>query len=200
MKQIIVGVSGASGSILAIRVIEELLRKEVEVSLVVTAAGLLTATEELGSPYGRIQRWEEHFGEQNFPGRLQIYSNKNFFAPFASGSHLTDGMVIVPCSMGTLAAVALGLADNLLRRAADVVLKERRRLVIVPRETPMSPIHLRHQLTLAEMGAIIFPPIPAWYMRPKSLDEVEIIMVGRILDALGIANSYPRWGDSSKGS
>lgn len=159
-----------------------------EVDLVFSRAALLTASEELGSHYGRAQHWIE--GLSN----VHLYSPNDFTAPFASGSNRRDGMAIVPCSMGSVAAIRLGLADNLLRRAADVMIKERRPLVLVPRETPLSPIHLENMLELARLGVQILPPMPAWYLKPQTLEEVEDAVVGRLFDALGLpADFCMRW-------
>ena len=124
---------------------------------------------------------------------MSIHSIADFGSPIASGTFLTHGMVVIPCSMATLAAIATGLSDNLLRRAADVILKERRRLILVPREAPLSSIHLQHMLTLSNMGAVIVPPQPAWYTFPKTIGDVEDHIVGRVLDMLGIHTQYARW-------
>lgn len=193
MDRIIVGVSGASGIILALRTIVAVIEAGFEVDLVLSKAALLTAKEELGPSFARAGGFIEvlpHMAQE----RVTIHPINNFAASIASGSYKTQGMIIVPCSMATLAAVALGMSDNLLRRAADVILKERRKLVLVPRETPLSAIHLQHMLSLTQMGAVIVPPVPAWYTMPKTLEDVEKFIVGKALDAFGINNSlYPGW-------
>ena len=177
MAEIVVGISGASGIVLGHRTIQVLTALGHRVHLILSRAALFTAQEEMGSDFATPERFVSALlPEQR--DRLTLH-----------------GMAIIPCSMGTLAAVAMGLSDNLLRRAADVTLKERRRLVIVPRETPLSEIHLDNMLRLTRMGGIIVPPMPAWYTKPRSLRDVEDFVVGRVLDLLGIdAKLYPRWG------
>jgi 4-hydroxy-3-polyprenylbenzoate decarboxylase len=127
-----------------------------------------------------------------------VYAPNDFAAPFASGSHLFDAMVVIPCSMGTLSGIACGSSDTLITRAADVCLKEKRRLIVVPRETPLSLIQMRNMVSVAEAGAVILPACPAFYSRPKSLDDLVDVLVGRVLDLLGVENDlYRRWeGDA----
>jgi 4-hydroxy-3-polyprenylbenzoate decarboxylase len=135
----------------------------------------------------------ERYGAR--PGQLTVFGREDWMAPVASGSNPPDAMVICPCSMGTLAAVAQGLADNLIERAADVMLKERRPLVLVPRETPLSTIHLENMLRLSRAGAVIVPPAPGFYTRPESIGDLVDFVVARILDQLQIPNELsPRWG------
>ena len=156
----IVGISGASGSALAERTISALLEREVPVIATCTNAGRMVWQEEMETPFNSaVAQWEEspHF---------TYHAIGDLKAPIASGTTRTSGMVIVPCSTGTLAAIAHGLSSNLLQRAADVCLKERRRLVVVPRETPLSPIHLENMLALARLGVTVLPPEPAFYLRP----------------------------------
>lgn len=194
MKQIIVGISGASGIILGWRAIDVLTSMGHTVHLVLSRAALLTAGEELGPQFATSKKFLSQLpiDQQSF---VRLHRIEDFTAPIASGSFPVDGMIIVPCSMGTLAGVAVGLADNLLRRAADVVLKERRRLIIVPRETPLSEIHLKNMIKLTRMGAILLPPTPAWYTHPNSLRDIEDFIVGRALELLGVdASLYPKWG------
>ena len=129
------------------------------------------------------------------PGQLQVFGREDWMAPVASGSSPADAMVVCPCSMGTLAAIAQGLADNLIERAADVMLKERRPLILCPRETPLSTIHLENMLRLSRAGAVIVPPAPGFYTRPHSIDDLVDFVVARILDQLGVPNEVsPRWG------
>ena len=136
------------------------------------------------------------YGEGVTRGSFVVHSNRDLGAKLASGSQRCEGMAIVPCSMKTLAAVAHGLSRNLIERAADVMLKERRRLVLVPRETPLSLMQLRNMVTCAEAGATILPAMPAFYQRPKSLDDLATFMAGKILSALGFEHElYPRWKD-----
>ena len=192
MQTVIVGISGASGIILAEKTIRVLLNLGLHVDLVITSAALATAKQELNK--ATPKKLMAGFVGEN----VTLHGLYDFAASIASGSYKAHGMVIVPCSMSTLAAVATGLSDNLLRRAADVCLKERRPLVLVPRETPFSAIHLRHMLTLTEMGAHMVPPVPAWYNLPKSLSDVEDFIVGKVLDCLKLPHSlYPAWPLSS---
>ena len=193
MSEIVVGISVASAIILGHRLVEVLAKLQYRVHLVLSRAALYTALEEMGPEYATAERFYESFAPEL---RQYILPQKigDFGAAIASGSHHTAGMVVVPCSMATLAAIAMGLSDNLLRRAADVTMKERRRLIIVPRETPLSEVHLDNMLRLTRMGGVILPPVPAWYTRPQTLHDMEDFIVGRILDLLGIdANLYPRW-------
>jgi 4-hydroxy-3-polyprenylbenzoate decarboxylase len=130
-----------------------------------------------------------------YPGGLRVYGEKEWFAPAASGSNPAAAMVVCPCTMGSLAAIAHGLADNLIERAADVMLKEHRPLVLVPRETPFSLVHLRNMTQLAEAGAVILPANPGFYHRPETVAQVVDFVVARVLDQLGLANDLlPRWG------
>jgi 4-hydroxy-3-polyprenylbenzoate decarboxylase len=134
-------------------------------------------------------------------GSLRVFGREDWMAPVASGSNPADAMAVCPCSMGTLGAIAAGLADNLIERAADVMLKERRPLVLVPRETPLSAIHLENMLKLARAGAVILPPVPAFYTRPDSVGAIVDFVVARVLDQLGVANDLvARWGVRDAGS
>lgn len=192
MGPVVVGISGASGTILGLKLVKRLVDLKEKVHLVVTPDALLTASIELGKECGHIDGILSSV-DRSFVTALKI---KDFTADIASGSFQTKGMCIVPCSMSTLAAVALSMGDNLLRRAADVTLKERRPLVIVPREAPFHAVHLEHMLKLTQMGAVIHPPIPAWYMVPKSLDEMEDFLVNRIVDGLKLPQDYTRWSSN----
>ncbi len=183
-KRIIVGITGATGSAYGIRLLEELRAlKGWETHLVLTDAGVLNAHQELGMKRKDIERLAH-----------RAYHPKDVGAAIASGSFLTEGMVIAPCSMKTLAAVAHAHADDLVSRAADVVLKERRRLVLLPREAPLNLAHLRNMLQVTEMGGVIFPPVPAFYARPKSIDDLVAHTVRRALDLFGIHSpKLARW-------
>jgi len=193
MEKILVGVSGASGVVLAYLATRQLLQLGFIVDLVLSTRAIQTASYELGKNLSTGKQWLATFPD-NLADRLTVWSNKNFYAPFASGSSLYYGMLVIPCSMATLAAISMGISDNLLRRAADVMLKERGHLVIVPRECPLSPIHLEHMLKVSQLGGVIVPPTPAWYTHPKTIEEVNLTIVGRCLDALKISNTlYPRW-------
>jgi 4-hydroxy-3-polyprenylbenzoate decarboxylase len=175
MTRVVVGITGASGAIYGVRLLERLREAEVETHLVATRWARVTIEHETGRPFGDVKELAH-----------AVYGEGDQAAPISSGSFRTDGMVIVPCSTKTLAAIATGFAHNLVCRAADVVLKERRRLVLCVRETPLHAIHLRNMLTLADMGAVIAPPTPAFYHRPESLDDVVDQTVLRLLDQLGI--------------
>ncbi|MDR3623666.1 MAG: UbiX family flavin prenyltransferase [Chlamydiales bacterium] len=193
MDRIVIGVSGASGIILAYKAVQAVVRAGYFVDLVISKAAFMTARQEMGQGFGSSAGFIESF-DDDIQKNLTVHSINNFGASIASGSYKVRGMLVIPCSMATLAAIAIGLSDNLLRRAADVSLKERRPLVIVPREAPLSSIHLEHMLTLSRMGAVIIPPVPAWYNLPKTLDDVENFVVGKTLDGLGIKHDlYPVW-------
>lgn len=178
---IVVGVTGASGAVLAQRCIQALLDRGREVVVVCTSAGAVVWQQELGAPF---KHWMQKTGCKSF-------SINDVAAPIASGTFPTGGMAVVPCSMNTLAAIAHGLSGNLLERAADVTLKERRRLVVVPRETPLSPVHLRNLLAVAELGVTVLPPMPHFYARPERVDQVVDHIVGRVLVAVGVDASLP---------
>lgn len=192
MARFVVGVTGASGTRLAHLVIDHLTRLDHNVELVISRDAPMTILQEMGEAYSSPQKFLQTFSHQQ-QERIALHQINDFEAPIASGSYKHDGCLIVPCSMATLGAIAHGIADNLIRRAADVTLKERRKLVLVPRETPLHEIHLENMLRLCRMGACIFPPEPAWYMRPKTLEEMEEFMVSRILDQLGIDIGALRW-------
>lgn len=178
---IVVGITGASGAVLALRCIQALLDRGREVMAVCTAAGAVVWQQELDSTF---KHWV-----QKTP--CKTFSIGDIAAPIASGTFPTGGMVVVPCSMNTLAAIAHGLSGNLLERAVDVTLKERRRLVLVPRETPLSPIHLRNMLTVADLGVTVIPPVPHFYARPQRVDEVVDHIVSRVLVAVGVEETMP---------
>jgi 2,5-furandicarboxylate decarboxylase 2 len=183
-KRLIVGVTGATGAVYGLEILKSLRELDAwESHLVLTDAGALNAWHELGMK------------RKDFEGFARIaYHSKDIAAAIASGSFLTEGMVIAPCSMKTLAAVAHAHADDLVSRAADVVLKERRRLVLLPRETPLNLAHLRNMLAVTEMGGIIFPPVPAFYAGPKSIDEMVAHTVARVLDLFGVHSpTLARW-------
>jgi len=179
----VVGVSGASGAVLARRCVEMLLARDLPVSLVVTSVAAQIWQEELGcSLTESLMAWGE---------RVRYYPAEQMRSPLASGSHPTAGMIVIPCSMATVSAIAHGSATTLLTRAADVCLKEGRRLVIVPRETPLSAIHLENLLRLARLGVRIVPPVPAFYTNPASVADLVDCIAGRALDALGISDGLP---------
>ena len=194
MKKIIVGITGASGSIFAHRFITSLLSLGHEVNLVVTPSGKSVCLYELEKNY------EEMIDEyQTLKGQFDAYSNDDFFSKIASGSYKADAMVIIPCSMGTVSKVANGISDNLLTRAADVMIKEQRRLMLITRESPLSSIHLENMLKLSRIGVTIMPPVPAFYNKPKTLDDSINLSVGRMLESLDIENPFHKiWGESNE--
>lgn len=193
MKRYIVAMSGASGAPYALSVMEELLGQGHEVHLIVTEAAWRVLLEE--------HDWEVTKREQNFverydhlSGRLVYHPIRDIGASIASGSFQVDGMVVVPCTMGTLAKIATGISSSLLERAADVMLKERKPLILVPRETPLSSIHLENMLKLSRLGVQIVPPMPGFYHRPSSLQDMIRFVSGKILDQLGVPHQlYKRW-------
>lgn len=193
MGRYVIGVTGASGIILAKRTIEALLEANCDVELVLSKNALLTAKIELSLE----EALEEHFVaiiESKHKERLTLHSIEAMADRIASGSFQTEGMIVVPCSMATLAALRIGLSDNLLRRAADVTLKERRPLILVPREAPLSTLHLENMHQLSSYGATILMPVMTWYHHPKSKEEMEDFIVGKILDLIKIPHSlYCRW-------
>ena len=194
---IAVGITGASGAIYAVRTVAALLSRGCRVELVASDFGRRLLRDELGE-LAAIERLADYlvdrYGEDVKSGDLKVHSNRDVGASIASGSYVCDGMAIVPCSMKTLAGVAHGLSRTLIERGADVMLKERRPLVIVPRETPMSLIQLRNMVASAEAGALVMPAMPAFYQGPRTLDDLADFMAGKILGALGFAHKlYPSW-------
>lgn len=196
-RRIVVGITGASGALYAVRTVAALLAAGVEVDLVVSDFGRRLLRDELGeaAAVDRLREYlEERYGDRVQAGSLTVLNNRDVGASIASGSHRSDGMAIVPCSMKTLAAVANGLSRTLIERAADVMLKERHPLVVVARETPMSLPQLRNMVALAEAGAVIMPAMPAFYQRPETLDDLADFMAGKILASLGFSHDlYPPW-------
>ena len=192
-----IAITGASGAVYATRTVAALLERGVDVELIVSDYGRRLLRDELGEQ-ASVERLLDFlaakYGDTVAAGTLTLHSNRDLGATIASGSHGCSGMAIVPCSMKTLAAVAHGLSRNLIERAADVMLKERRPLVIVPRETPMSLPQLRNMVLCAEAGATVLPAMPAFYQMPKTLDDLADFMTGKILSALGFAHDlYPAW-------
>ncbi|HKB10768.1 MAG TPA: UbiX family flavin prenyltransferase [Vicinamibacterales bacterium] len=192
-----IAITGASGALYATRTLAALLERGVDVELIVSDYGRRLLRDELGE-HATVDRMHDFltakYGRGVAAGTMTLHSNRDLGASLASGSHGCSAMAIVPCSMKTLAAVAHGLSRSLIERAADVMLKERRRLVIVPRETPMSLPQLRNLLLCAEAGAMILPAMPAFYQLPKTLDDLADFMAGKILSALGFEQDlYPPW-------
>jgi flavin prenyltransferase len=200
-KRWVVGITGASGSIYGIRLIEVLLSMGYEVHLVVTEAGWRVIKEELGwETARRMDALEQRFASAVADLRLVYHPNADIGASIASGSYRVQGMVIMPCSMGTLASISHGISDDLMTRAADVMLKENRKLLIIPRETPLHAIHLENMLTLARQGVRIIPAMPAFYFKPQSMEEMIDFLVGKVLDNMTIDHDlYRRWGDEQNG-
>ncbi|MBT1074084.1 flavin prenyltransferase UbiX [Geobacter grbiciae] len=195
---VLVGITGASGSVYGLRLCEELLRAGKRVVVTASGAGIGVVREETNLDLSAGEedaaaRLRELFGAS--PEQLSFYGADNLFAPPASGSAAPDAMVVAPCSMGTLARIATGLSSTLLERCADVMVKEGRPLVIVPRETPLSAIHLENMLKLARLGVRVVPAMPAFYHRPKTLDDLVDFVVGKVLDTLGVHHElFARWG------
>jgi 4-hydroxy-3-polyprenylbenzoate decarboxylase len=199
LKRYVVGVTGASGSIYARRLIEVLTKKGNQVYLIITRPGREVWSNELEIELGKEKEMIEENIRQNLgydkDDKSIIYlDNLNIGASIASGSFQTEGMIVLPCSMSTLSGIAYGRSSNLLERAADVTLKEKRQLILVPRETPLNAIHLENMLKLAKLGAEIIPPMPGFYIKPQTIDDLIDFIVGKILDRLGVEhNLYRRW-------
>ena len=181
----VVGISGASGSIVARETIDKLIQMNIPVIATASSAARMVWREELDESFGdALERWVDS-------GQFTYYHNSDLAAPIASGTFPTLGMAVVPCSMSSIAAIAHGITDNLMRRAADVSLKERRPLVLLPRETPLNAIHLENMATLSRLGATILAMQPAFYMRPKSVEDIVEFFVERTILALGLKDSLP---------
>ncbi|KQW89883.1 3-octaprenyl-4-hydroxybenzoate carboxy-lyase [Massilia sp. Root418] len=182
-QRLVIAITGATGAVYGVRLLQVLKELAVETHLVVSDAAVLTLHQETGLQRKEVEALADVVHKQN-----------NIGAAIASGSFQSDGMVIAPCSMKTLASVAHGLSDNLVARAADVVLKERRRLVLMVRETPFNLAHLRNMTAVTEMGGIIFPPLPSFYHQPQTIAEMVDHTVARVIDLFGIAHQLaPRW-------
>lgn len=182
MRRLVIGITGATGALYAVRMLQVLQDvQDVESHLVISTSGVLNIKHELDIDRHEVQAMADH-----------VHSVRDVGATLASGAFRTAGMVIAPCSMRTLAAVAHGLSDNLITRAADVTLKERRRLLLMVRETPFNLAHLRNMTAVTEMGAVVFPPLPAFYLKPASVDEMVDDSVERVLALLGLRGAAPR--------
>jgi len=204
-----IAITGASGSIYGIRLLKYLLEKRHNVYLTITREGCLILKDEVGFDWLESQKEiaiEKQKNIEKLTGKkikddfkvklaiLQYYDETNLSAPISSGSVEVDAMIVIPCSMKTLSGIACGYANNLVERAADVMLKEGRTLILVPRETPLNTIHLRNMLILSEMGAKIIPAMPAFYSHPEKIDDLVDFVVGKVLDSLGIKNNlFKRW-------
>ncbi|MBT9567604.1 MAG: UbiX family flavin prenyltransferase [Thiobacillus sp.] len=200
LTTITLALSGASGMAYGLRLLECLLAADLRVYLLVSQAAHIVAKQELGVALpARPVDLEKQLIEslQAREGQLRVFGREDWNAPVASGSNPADAMVICPCSMGTLAAIAHGLSDNLIERAADVMLKEQRKLIVVPREAPFSTLHLENMLKLSRMNAVILPANPGFYHRPERVEDIIDFIVARILDQLGVAHTLmERWGDA----
>ena len=198
MGTYIIAVSGASGAPYALRLLEVLIKGSHTIYLSISGDGLLILKDETGLMLKGSETDIQFEIEKQLnakEGQISYFDEDNMYAAIASGSNKVDAMVVIPCSMKTLSAIAHGYASTLIERAADVTLKERRKLIIVPRETPLSAIHLKNMLTLAELGCSIIPAMPAFYHRPKKITDMVDFIVGRVLDSMGIENDLsPRWG------
>ena len=198
-KTICLAFTGASGLPYGIRLLECLLAAGCRVQLLYSQVAQVVARQEMDLELPTRASETQSFFRERFatlPGTVDVYGREEWFAPVASGSNPPDAMVVCPCTMGTLAAIAQGLASNLIERAADVVLKEGRKLVLVPRETPFSAIHLENMLRLTRAGAVILPPSPGFYHHPQTVGDLVDFVVARILDQLGVPHSLmARWGE-----
>ena len=185
MYPIVVGISGGSGAVLAKLAVESLLSKNIQVIVTASSSARQMWMHELGTAFSEtLSKWESN---SSF-----VYHNvADIGAPIASGGQQTSGMLIIPCSMATIAAIAHGFSDNLLRRAADVTIKERRPLIVVARESPLSAIHLENLLILAKLGVVILPPAPAFYLKPQTVLDVNEYIVEKALDVLGVPDVMP---------
>ena len=198
MEPFIVGVSGASGAVYGQRLMSVLIQKKLKTHLLLTKSSLKVIKYELNIDLGEttplsIDNLIRFLGKQS-PRYVVTEGLDNWDSPLASGSYRTAAMVIMPCSMATIASIATGRSRNLLERRADVMLKERGRLIVVPRETPLNQIHLRHLLSLSEMGVDIVPAMPAFYHKPQKLEDITDFVVGKVLDLLGLSHTlFRRW-------
>lgn len=181
---ILIAITGASGISIAIKLLKVLKENKIKTELIVSNAAEQVLLNESNIKITDLQQL------------VTVYYDVNdLTAPPASGSYKTDGMIIVPCTMKTLAGIANGYSDNLITRAADVTIKEKRKLILIVRESPLNPIHLENMLKLARLGVVIAPPVPSYYINPKSVDELIEHTVGRILDQIGMKSEIKRWGD-----
>ena len=196
---LVLAMTGASGAPYAVRLLEVLLRGGHEVHLLISPSGAAVIKQELSRNVSLAQfdltQLLPDFAQEKFPGKLTYHHHHDYFTPVASGSFLTRGMVVCPCSGSTLSGIAHGSSQNLIQRAADVHLKEKRKLILVPRETPLSLIYLDNMRTAAEAGAVILPAMPGWYHGVRDLQDLVDFIVARILDQLGIEHQLMnRWG------
>lgn len=195
---IVVGITGASGAPYAVRLLQQLTAAHRPVSLIVSKYGLRLLETEMGIE--SMDALRDAVGKGAWDSCVETYSNDDRGAPPASGSALTGGMIVCPCSMGTLSAISVGASRSLIERAADVTLKERRRLILVPRETPLNAIHLENMLRLTRAGAVVMPAAPGFYHRPKEISDLVDFVVARMLDHLGVEQKLvKRWEGEKRG-
>ena len=199
IRHFVVAVTGASGSIYGLRLVSELLRAGCRVSLLLTAAGRQVLKHEVGLDWSTESQQQRHQVQEYFASiAVDCLHIEDFWAGSASGSNPADAMIVMPCSMGTAGRIAAGLSSNLLERAADVMLKERRQLMLVPRETPFNTIHLENLLRLAQAGAVILPAMPGFYHGPDTIADLVDFIVGKVLDQLAVDHDlFERWGEHS---
>lgn len=197
-----IAITGASGSIYGVRLLEYFLKKGHKVYLTITKEGALIMKEETGFDWKGSEEATKKKIKKDLKvekGKLTVFDEENLFAPISSGSQKVDAMVVIPCSMKTLSGIAQGYANNLVERTADVMIKEGRKLILVPRETPLNTIHLRNMLTLSEIGVKIIPAMPGFYNHPVKIDDLVNFIVGKVLDSLNIENTlYRRWKGCSE--
>ncbi len=202
MNKITLAMTGASGAPYTLRLMQELLKVGVQIQFICSQPGQIVISMESdlklqSSPQQMQSQLCEYFGCDS--EQLKVYGKDQWTAPVASGSSVSDAMVVCPCSMGSLAAIAHGLSNNLIHRAADVIIKERRKLILVPRETPLSSLHLENMLKLSNLGAVILPPSPGFYQGVNCVDDLVDFVVSRILDQLNIDNQLsPRWSSTKE--
>jgi 4-hydroxy-3-polyprenylbenzoate decarboxylase len=197
IRHFVVAITGASGSLYGLRLISELLRSGERVSLILTSAGRQVMNHETGLEWSAEIKTQRQQVQEYFASiAIDCLAIDDFWAGAASGSAAADAMIIVPCSMGTLGRIAAGLSGNLLERAADVMLKERKELLLVPRETPFNKIHLENMLRLSQAGAVILPAMPGFYHGPETIEDLVDFVVGKVLDQLDVQHSlFTRWGE-----
>ena len=203
IERVLIGVTGASGALYALRLAEALLAQSIKVDFVISkAAQLVLATETDFSLPGKARAQQDALRDYfSVNEEIRVFDRENWMAPWASGSGQPGPVVICPCSTGTLSAIATGASNNLLERAADVALKERRQLILVPRETPFSEIHLNNMLQFNRMGAVILPACPGFYHQPASIHDLVDFIVARILNQLNIPHQLmPKWGHTTEGN
>ena len=196
-KKLIIAICGASGAIYGIRLLKALLERPVSVMLIISKSGEEVLKHETDYNGNEFKSFLKKEGVEFHPAaKVLCYHPNDLFAPPASGSFRHDGMIIAPCSMKTLAAISSGIADNLIHRAADVCLKEKRPLILIPRETPLNLIHLKNMVRTAKAGATIMPPSPSFYFKPKTINELVDTVIARVLDHIGIQQSIVKqWGE-----